>query len=275
MLTTEIIDRKQCLYQLTQDFSENITKFIIGKPRGLWKKYKINDTESTPMLIGNNVAIFSIPTLTETQLQLSECYCAEHLDRRNPNNTRIKIETSILEIIFHKTTNKNNLIRLINVGNDQIGLIVILAKLHLHGYNNIQIINIQLQISLQYLDFETEEPDYIRDQKYVTFLQQIFTNMQLQYTNLYIEKNCKSKLPSLELPEENPITIIFAEDLDTLEVDSENTVFRPAISATLDSLEEYYPTTENIFVINCDGQIINNLEHFKKQESPRLRLRPS
>ena len=99
--------------------------------------------------------------------------------------------------------------------------------------------------------------------------------MQLQYTNLYIEKNCKSKLPSLELPDENPITIIFAEDLDTTEANYENTVFKPAISATLDSLEECYFSKENIFVINCDNQIITDLSYFTRPESPRLRLRPS
>ncbi len=213
----------------------------------LWKPYKCDDGGIGSMQVSHNAAIFKIPSQDSNCLELDECWCDQGLSRDNPDNIRTRMEDNIIQTII---TDKSKLIRLVNIGSDRVGLIVILAKLTLNGYKNIDIQNIELLSMKNYVEHPT------KDQEYLKFLKATFGN-SCSYKMIFSDNNQDVfNRDVINLPEA-ATTIVFAEDLGGVDKFDYKDTYEEIISNVVKKLYEspLNNKTGNIFISEHTGEL--------------------
>ncbi len=215
----------------------------------LCKPYKFGGVLGT-MEVSQNAAMFKISSQSGNCLELDECWCDPGLSRDNPDNIRTRMEDNIIQTITHTITDKSKLIRLVNIGSDRVGLIVILAKLTLNGYKNIDIQNIELLSMKNYVEHPT------KDQEYLKFLKATFGN-SCSYKMIFSDNNQDAfNRDVINLPEA-ATTIIFAEDLGGVDKFDYKDTYEEIISNVVKKLYEspLNNKTGNIFISEHTGEL--------------------
>lgn len=177
------------------EIQQNLTKIYID-PKDKGKVY---------MLVSDNAAIFKIPLENGRFLELDECWCDEGLSRDNKYNIRSTMEGEIVKAITSKLNiDLDKHIKIINLGSDKVGLLIILANLNLLGFKNIQVINLELPDIKNYQDYQKEEQDFTK------FLTKVFGGFYT-YQNILDESN--NLVNTIKGSHDAALTVIFAEDL--------------------------------------------------------------
>ncbi len=217
----------------------------------LCKPYKCDDGVLGMMEVSHNAAMFKIPSQGGNCLELDECWCDEGLSRNNRDNIRTRMEDNIIQTITHTITDKNKKIRLVNIGSDRVGLIIILAKLSLNGYKNIDIQNVELLSMKNYVEHPT------KDQEYLKFLKATFGN-SCSYKMIFSDNNQDAfNSDVINLPEATT-TIVFAEDLGGVDKDDYQYKYKKIISNVMQKLDEspLHNKTGNIFISEHTGELL-------------------
>jgi hypothetical protein len=198
---------------LIQKLSSNIFEFQQSNPKVLDKKKKIDQTSNDTAWwqVSHNAAIFKIENI-----ELDECWCTDSLDRSKENNTRTKMEQNIVKTITEQVKDKTKTIRLVNIGSDKIGLLVILSKLYLLGYKNIDIINLETTDKQSFIDNQKETENYSN------LLKTIFSDAAYSYLEVYKQNKTSIDLNKHQISNSAEITVFFAEDLGGLDDKDKN-----------------------------------------------------
>jgi hypothetical protein len=286
----------------------------------VWQKILL-DGQIQPILISEKISYYSIPfpDSFKGDLLLTECHCSKYLDRRSKfNNIRENIEQTIVDTILYcaKQIKKTYFLKsdhddyyayddyynyydyypitLINIGNDQISILVILAKLYLQNHHKVQVINLDLDKELELLDYDTEQPyNNAKDDAFTDFIGTLFP--EVAYHKIYYKPhdlnntNMRTIINKIAIPASK--VIIFAEDLGQIvdiaqqnysassnppscprltAKDYDNQIFIPAINNILTFLDRYIDIEQQVAIINYDGKMITDLKKFRdaKQSLP-------
>lgn len=239
-----------------QELSNNVLSFKRAEPKVLWKQAQLLEFkgETVTIQVSHNAAIFNIQNI-----ELYECWCTDSLDRSKENNTRIKMEQNIINTIAGQVEDKTKKIRLVNIGSDKIGLLVILSKLYLLGYKNIDIINLETKNKEYFLEHQKEQEEYSN------LLKTIFADAAYTYLEVYNQSKTNVNLNKRQVSTSAEITVFFAEDLGGLDDVDENkkytynSDYRNIIAnAVLLVTHLLSPAERNsIFYSKHDGEIIS------------------
>lgn len=197
---------------IIQILSNNIISLAPCAPKVLWKKSQPPELEGKigSISVSHNAAIFKIQNVV-----LDECWCTHSLDRSKEHNTRTKMEDNIVTTISEQVLDKTKKIRLVNIGSDKIGLLVILSTLYLRGYKNIDIINLEATDRKYFVDCQQATEDYCR------LLNTIFSDATYNFLEVYSPKDTVN-LNKDQISSPAAITVFFAEDLGGLDDDKKS-----------------------------------------------------
>lgn len=152
--------------------------------------------------VSRNAAIFKIPFGNNELLTLDECWCDEKLSRiDNTFNLRNEMEDNIVSEIVNSQISQKQNITIINLGSDKVAILVILSKLKLQGFENIQVLNLELKGIKTYIDYPKEEENFTK------FIATVFGNSYTYKTIL------DEELDSIIAIINSDLTMVFAEDL--------------------------------------------------------------
>ena len=294
--------------------AENINQFAVRRPGLQWKSIML-DGRSQTVVVGEKTAYYAIPTRDRflPTLEITECHCSQYLDRTEPNNMRERIERTVVDTVlscrqeldkkYYFDYNYHDYhdyypVSLINIGNDQLGILSILAKLYLNNYKNLQLVNLDLSAELNFLCTNTSKSySKTMDSGFANCLATLFP--KVNYQKIYYNQpadlhnsNLLAFINKLSIPGSK--IIIFAEDLGNLGIDEyqscnhansyqqfitnhyyrkilntnqyQQHIFMPAINNILTVLDRYIKTNQQVIVINYDGTTIADLSEFRGQK---------
>ena len=208
--------------QIILNLSKKILSFMIKTRLLIQQKYTMPFSIATKDDIihieeSHNSAYFKIPLSSKIEdfVSLNECWCTNSLDRSKEGNTRTKMEENIINTIKEQVPELTKIIRLINIGSDHVGLLVILSKLYLLGYKNIDIINLEQEDRKMY-----PYQDCLR-QDYCKLLTKIFSDATYNFLEVYSPKDTVN-LNKDQISKTAELTVFFAEDLGGLDDDKKS-----------------------------------------------------
>lgn len=242
------------------------TEQLLSNPeeiKVLDKPYIFNDGVQGCMQVSSNAAIFKLKA-NNFEITLDECWCDSSVSRTNPHNIRALMENNIVKtIVSNKKFTYDNHIRLINLGSDRIGLLIILSKLFLLGFKNIDVINLEINDAKNYTTYKDE------DQNYAKILREIFSNNISYKTIIQGERGLNSHIMQ-DLRGKADITVVFGEDLGGIDKPDYSSKYKEAILAVLSelySIDKDY--RKNLFYSERNGEIIENLQPISVQNLKR------
>jgi hypothetical protein len=226
----------------------DLESFRSAKTWMLLERYNFEGTIGT-MQSSHNAAIYNIPT-TDRLLNINECWCTDSLSRTTEHNLRDTIEQNIIRTISHSDINRDHTIRLINVGNDKVAILVLLSKLSILGYNNIDLINLEREELENYVEHNQNNLNYSN------FVRNYF--QKTKYSLIFSENKMRQDILKFQPENFNPaaMTMVFAEDLGGVEKSDYTEKYNNAINKVLTKLKTLgHDINGDVYYSKPDGTI--------------------